>query len=141
MALKKAKQLFFLSAYCFPSVSCFKIEHRKQSAAVMQLATEKLEEMFMASLKEQLESGNIILGLELGSTRIKAVFIGENHLPAAEGSFTWENQLSDGIWTYSLDDVWKGIQAAYQACTQDAMEKYQTVPTSLSAVGLSLIHI
>ena len=91
----------------------------------------------MASLKEQLESGNIILGLELGSTRIKAVFIGENHLPAAEGSFTWENQLSDGIWTYSLDDVWKGIQAAYQACTQDAMEKYQTVPTSLSAVGIS----
>ena len=79
----------------------------------------------------------MILGLELGSTRIKAVLIGEDHLPAAEGSHTWENQLANGIWTYSLEDIWNGIQASYRACIEEASRKYQAVPTRLSAIGIS----
>ena len=52
-----------------------------------------------------------VLGLELGSTRIKAVLIDENHLPIASGSFSWENTLANGVWTYSLEDAVAGVRA------------------------------
>ena len=55
------------------------------------------------------------LGMELGSTRIKAVLIDENHIPVASGDYEWENQLVNGIWTYSIDTVHKGVQACYAA--------------------------
>ena len=53
------------------------------------------------------------LGIEFGSTRIKAVMVDENCKPLAQGDFTWENQLENGIWTYPLAEVWQGVQAAY----------------------------
>ena len=56
---------------------------------------------------------NMTLGIEFGSTRIKAVLIDERHVPAASGSFDWENRLEDGIWTYSLEEVHRGLQACY----------------------------
>lgn len=59
-------------------------------------------------IKRQIREGKTALGIELGSTRIKAVLIGEDHTPVASGSHDWENQLVDGIWTYSLDAVWAG---------------------------------
>ena len=52
------------------------------------------------------------LGIELGSTRIKAVLIDEKHIPIASGDFEWENQFVNGIWTYSLEDVKKAVLAA-----------------------------
>ena len=64
------------------------------------------------------------LGIELGSTRIKAVLIDENHLPIAQGSHEWENQLVDGIWTYSFEAIHSGIQACYADLKRDVREKF-----------------
>ena len=55
------------------------------------------------------------LGIELGSTRIKAVLVGDTCKPVAQGDFTWENRLENGIWTYPLEAVWQGVQTAYAA--------------------------
>ena len=62
------------------------------------------------SAKTIIESGKAILGIEFGSTRIKAVLIDTENNPIAQGSFEWENQLVDGLWTYSIDTIWKGLQ-------------------------------
>ena len=56
---------------------------------------------------------NTVLGLELGSTRIKAVLLDERHMPIATGSFDWENQLVDGLWTYAMEDIHAGVQACF----------------------------
>ena len=74
--------------------------------------------------QQELKEGRVVLGIELGSTRIKSVLIGTDHTPLAEGAFTWENQLADGIWTYSLDTVREGLQHSYAACASEAEEKY-----------------
>ena len=72
---------------------------------------------------KEIQAGETSLGIEFGSTRIKAVLIGKNHAPIASGSYEWENQLADGIWTYSLEDIWKGLQTSYQelASIQEAL--------------------
>lgn len=64
--------------------------------------------------KKQIEEGKAVLGIEFGSTRIKAVLIDGKHHPIASGSHEWENQLVDGVWTYSIDAIWKGLQDCYQ---------------------------
>ncbi|MBQ6522212.1 MAG: ATPase, partial [Atopobiaceae bacterium] len=73
------------------------------------------------------------LGIELGSTRIKAVLIDRAHTPVAQGSHEWENQLVDGIWTYSMDAVWAGLQDAYADLVQDLGHPIET----LGAIGIS----
>ena len=78
-----------------------------------------------------------VLGIELGSTRIKAMLLDRNHLPIASGSFDWENQLVDGIWTYSLDTVHAGVQACYAALAADVKEKYGEPLTEVGAIGVS----
>ena len=78
-----------------------------------------------------------VLGIELGSTRIKAVLIDENHIPAASGSHEWENRLADGIWTYSLDQVHEGLQACYADLRKDVMAKYGTELKRVAAIGVS----
>jgi hypothetical protein len=65
-------------------------------------------------IQKAIESGKTVLGIELGSTRIKAVLIGEDHTPIASGSHEWENRYENGIWTYSLEDVWTGLQESYR---------------------------
>ena len=65
-----------------------------------------------------------VLGIELGSTRIKAVLLDEKHLPIASGGFEWENQLVDGIWTYDMDTVHTGIRACYADLKRDIAEKF-----------------
>ena len=67
----------------------------------------------MSNVKEIIESGKAVLGIELGSTRIKAVLIDDNHAPIASGDHEWENQLENGFWTYALDDIWAGLKNAY----------------------------
>ncbi len=64
------------------------------------------------------------LGIELGSTRIKAVLIDENYAPAASGSHEWENRLENGYWTYSLDDIHNGIRSCFGSLAEDVKEKY-----------------
>ena len=83
------------------------------------------------------ELKNTVLGIELGSTRIKAVLLNENHIPVASGSFEWENQLENGVWTYSLDAVQNGIQACYADLKRDVEEKYGLTLTTAGAIGVS----
>ena len=66
----------------------------------------------MEKVQQMINSKRTTLGIEFGSTRIKAVLIGEDHAPLATGGHTWENKLEKGIWSYSLDDVWTGLQTA-----------------------------
>ena len=77
------------------------------------------------------------LGIELGSTRIKAVLIDENHIPIASGSHEWENQLVDGIWTYSMEAVTTGIQDCYAGLKKDVQEKFGVTLTEVGAIGVS----
>ena len=63
-------------------------------------------------MKSAVQNGQAVLGIELGSTRVKAVLIGPDHAPIASGAFDWENQLLDGVWTYPLELAWQGVQAA-----------------------------
>ena len=80
---------------------------------------------------------NYFLGLELGSTRIKAVLIDEAHRPIASGSFAWENRLENGVWTYDLADAWHGVQACYAALAKDYREKFGEPLTTLGGIGIS----
>ena len=87
--------------------------------------------------QKAIESGKTVLGIELGSTRIKAVLIGEDHAPIASGSHAWENRYENGIWTYSLDDVWTGLQESYRNLHNELLEKYNTPLKTLGAIGFS----
>ena len=89
------------------------------------------------NIREALESGQIVLGVEFGSTRIKAVLIGEDHLPIAWGSYEWENRYENGIWTYHLEDVWAGLQESYRQLSTQVYEKYHTPLQMISAMGFS----
>lgn len=77
------------------------------------------------------------LGIELGSTRIKAVLIDENHLPVASGSFSWENRLEGGVWVYYLEDALAGIRSCYSALCQDVKAKFGTTIRTLAGIGIS----
>jgi sugar (pentulose or hexulose) kinase len=86
-----------------------------------------------------IEAGRGILGIELGSTRIKACLIVDED-PAtvvASGSFDWENELVDGVWTYSLNEVWSGLQAAYADLVSDVQRQFHVTPASFRAIGIS----
>ncbi len=87
--------------------------------------------------QKAIERGKIALGIEFGSTRIKAVLIGEDHAPIASGSHEWENRYENGIWTYSLEDVWKGLQESYRNLCNEVLEKYNTPLQTISAIGFS----
>ncbi len=87
--------------------------------------------------KSTIESGNAILGIELGSTRIKAVLIDQENKPIAQGSHTWENQLVDGLWSYSIDAIWSGLQDSYADLRHDVQQQYGVELESLAAIGVS----
>lgn len=87
--------------------------------------------------KQIIEEGKTSLGIELGSTRIKAVLIDEKGTPLSAGSYEWENQYVNGIWTYSLEDVWKGMQGCYQDLLADVKKQYDTIITKIGSIGFS----
>ena len=87
--------------------------------------------------KECIASGKAVLGIELGSTRIKAVLTDENNQPIASGAHDWENRLENGIWTYSLDDIWTGLQDCYKKLTEDVQAQYGEKLTRFGAIGFS----
>ena len=78
-----------------------------------------------------------ILGIELGSTRIKAVLIDENHLPIASGSYSWQNRLEDGVWTYPLEAALDGIRACYRDLNTDVQAKFGQPLRRVAAIGIS----
>jgi sugar (pentulose or hexulose) kinase len=88
-------------------------------------------------IREALAAGTTSLGIELGSTRIKACLIGPDHAPVATGSHEWENQLVDGVWTYSLDAVWAGLQESVSTLLDDAERRYGVRPATFGALGVS----
>lgn len=87
--------------------------------------------------KNAIISGNTALGIELGSTRIKAVLVNEKNEPIASGSHEWENQLVNNIWTYSEEAIWTGIQESYQDMVRDVKEKYGVPVKTIGAIGFS----
>ena len=87
--------------------------------------------------KQTIEAGKAILGIEFGSTRIKAVLIDQDNKPIAQGAFEWENQLVDGLWTYSIDIIWRGLQDCYADLRQDVKKQYDCEIESLAAIGFS----
>ncbi|WP_091227481.1 xylulokinase [Microbacterium sp. 3J1] len=88
--------------------------------------------------EEDIRAGRTSLGIEFGSTRIKACLIGPNATDVlATGSFAWENRLEDGLWTYGLDEVWQGLQAAYADLVGDAEKRHGARPETFGAIGVS----
>ena len=86
---------------------------------------------------EMMDLTKTVLGIELGSTRIKAVLIDERHVPIASGDFEWENQLANGIWTYPMDMIHTGIQTCFAALKTDVKEKYGVELSTVGALGVS----
>ena len=84
-----------------------------------------------------IREGRTSLGIELGSTRIKACLIGPDHAPLATGSHEWENQYVGGVWTYSLDAVWAGLQESIATLLSDVEQRYGVRPTTFGALGVS----
>jgi sugar (pentulose or hexulose) kinase len=93
--------------------------------------------MVDADPAQELREGRSTLGIELGSTRIKACLIGEDHVTIASGSAEWDNELVDGRWTYSLEAVWDGLRTSYAALVADAEERHGVRPTRYAAMGVS----
>lgn len=87
--------------------------------------------------KEAILNNQTALGIEFGSTRIKAVLVDAANVPVASGSYDWENRLEDGIWTYHLEDIHAGVQGSYRALAQDVKERYGVELTSVGALGIS----
>ena len=87
--------------------------------------------------KSFIENGSAVLGIEFGSTRIKAVLIGEGGKPLAQGAHDWENRFENGVWTYRLDDVHKGLASAYVGLKADVKSKYGVTLKKLKAMGFS----
>src|SRR5215213_1260487 len=86
---------------------------------------------------EAITGGRTALGIELGSTRIKAVLIGPDHAPLAVGGHHWENQFVDRMWTYSLDAVWTGVQRSVASLADDVRRRHGVELSSVGALGVS----
>lgn len=93
--------------------------------------------MSREEIKAAVREGRTVLGVEFGSTRIKAVLIDESHTPVASGAHDWENRLENGIWTYSLEDIWTGLQDCYQKLAADVFTQYGEELTTIGAIGFS----
>lgn len=91
----------------------------------------------MSNAKQTIQEGKAILGIEFGSTRIKAVLIDENNTPIAQGSHEWENQLIDGLWTYSIEAIWNGVQNCYADLRANVKAQYDTEIERLASIGVS----
>ena len=91
----------------------------------------------MSEAKTAILNNKTALGIEFGSTRIKAVLVDDKYNPIASGSYEWENRYENGVWTYSLDDIRNGLQGSYSDLVKDVQEKYGVELTSVGALGIS----
>lgn len=90
-----------------------------------------------ADIKNAIQKGKTVLGIELGSSRIKAVLIGEDHVPIASGTHDWENSYVNNIWTYSEEEIWKGVQDSYHKMANDVKQQYGVTLQTVGAIGFS----
>jgi len=88
-------------------------------------------------IQKAIETGKTALGVEFGSTRIKAVLISGDHTPIASGSHDWENRYENGVWTYSLGDIWTGLRDSYRKLSNEILEKYNLPLQTIGAIGFS----
>ena len=86
---------------------------------------------------ECIRAGKAVLGIEFGSTRIKAVLVDESCTPIAQGAYDWENRYEDGIWTYSREDILSGLKGVYASLAEDVRKQYGIVIENLRAIGIS----
>lgn len=91
----------------------------------------------MNEMKQLIDSGDVVIGIELGSTRIKAVLIAENGETLATGYADWENHFINSIWTYHQDEIWDNLRSAYADLQDDVVKKYGTHIVKLKAMGIS----
>lgn len=88
-------------------------------------------------IKNAIIDGKTVIGIEFGSTRIKSVLIGPDNAPIASGGYDWENSYINNIWTYSLDDIWKGLQVSYRKLADNVKEQYGVTLQTVGAIGIS----
>ncbi len=91
----------------------------------------------MINVRNNIIEGKTSLGIELGSTRIKAILIGEDNMPIASGNYDWENQLVNGVWTYSLEEIHKGLSTSYAELALDVENKYGVKLRKIGSIGIS----
>lgn len=89
------------------------------------------------TVQEKIQNNRTYLGIEFGSTRIKAVLIDDTFAPIAAGSHDWENRYENGVWTYSLEDIIGGLRDCYASLAADVKKKYGIIPESYGAMGIS----
>ena len=87
--------------------------------------------------KECIEAGKTAIGIEFGSTRIKAVLVDEKGAVISTGGYGWENRYENGVWTYSLDMIWTGLREAYKDLSENVKKQYDTVIKTTGAIGFS----
>ncbi|MGN0822274.1 MAG: FGGY family carbohydrate kinase, partial [Candidatus Gallimonas sp.] len=88
-------------------------------------------------IRQVLEEGRTALGVELGSTRVKAVLVDGENRPIASGSVDWENRYENGIWTYSLDEIERSVRDCYARLAQDVLKRYGVTLKKIGAIGIS----
>lgn len=93
--------------------------------------------MDQVQIKSKIENAQTALGIELGSTRIKAVLVTDDFQTVASGDYVWENELDHHIWTYPMEKVWEGIQTSYAKMATEVNEKYGLTLTKIGAIGIS----
>lgn len=116
------------------------MERKENDIIILKVRLQKEEKEMTVDVqntKQMIEEGKAVLGIEFGSTRIKAVLINEKNEPVASGSHDWENRYDNGIWTYTLEDIWGGVQNSYRSMVQDVKDKYGVQITKLAAIGFS----
>jgi len=96
-----------------------------------------MNERASSGISDVIEGGQAVLGIEMGSTRIKAVLIGPDNAPIASGGFDWENTLEDGVWTYPLDEVWAGLQSCFADLQKNIREQHGASLKRVKAIGIS----
>lgn len=93
--------------------------------------------MDVKSAKSAIYEGRTVLGIELGSTRIKGVLLDDRNEILASGGYTWENRLENGIWTYPLEEVWTGLQACFSELVKQVKDTYDATLETIGAIGIS----
>jgi sugar (pentulose or hexulose) kinase len=88
-------------------------------------------------VRNAIENGKTFIGIELGSTRIKTVLIGPDNTPVASGSHDWENSYANNVWTYSLEDIWQGLQSSYRKLAGNVKDQYGVTLKTVGAIGIS----
>lgn len=93
--------------------------------------------MNLEEIRSTIMNGKTVLGIELGSTRIKAVLIDANYAPIASGSHDWENRYVNNLWTYTLEDIWTGVQDSFGKMAQEVRQRYGVTLQTVGAIGVS----